>query len=340
MRARVLPALLALVIVAVVGTDVAVAADLRAEARAKAAAAAEKRAFATYRAQLRPLAETIYDQVQPLMEAAEGVSYPGPDTSQIMADVFGHTGTAARLRALRPRLAAIPAPGRVRTTSRSVLTAFDLLIAAAEDAERKALDNKSEEVDLALAGTGITSVVLQWTSPVVAAFGDLKPPAVPGGFSTRPRAPQSRGAYVLAADQLCSTSIDRGLALPPMDTARQVAAAAPRYAKYVRSVLSGLRAIEVPATEKARVERDIRSLFTGTSKVADGMEQVSTAVRTQSPATARRGLDNLIAGLRASQKLSHGLAGYGATVCSVVFAVDDRDIAELTGKPAEVGTPA
>jgi hypothetical protein len=241
---------------------------------------------------------------------------------------------------LRTRLAAIPAPGRVHAQSAAVLTAFDLVVAAVETAERAALDPKGEGVDLAIAGSGITSDVLQWATPVVAAFGDLPSPPLPGGHSTRPRAPHSRGAYVLAADQVCSASIDSGLALPPLDTPAQVAKGAPRYAKLIRSVLTGLRAIDVPPSERARVEHDIRSQFGPTSQTADGMELVAAALRTHSPATARRGLKSLLAGMRASQKLSSGMRGYGATVCSAVFEIDDADIAALSGKPAEVGTPA
>jgi hypothetical protein len=340
MLARAVPAVLALALTGVIGADVAVAADLRAEARAKAAAAAEKRALAAYRTSLRPIAEAVYDQVQPLMEAAEEVGHPGPDTAQIMADVLGRTGAAGRLRSLRARLIALPAPGRVHAKSAAVVTAFDLLLAAVETAERAVRDTKGGEGDVADAGSSINEVARQWGTPVAAAFGDTTRPALPSGSSTRPRAPQSRGAYVMAVDRLCSESIDTELTLPPMDTPQQVAVSAPRYAKFMRSVLTGLRAVDVPASERARVERDIRAHLGPASKAADGMELVATALRTQSPSTGQRGLNSIVAGLRASQKLSRGMSRYGATVCGDVFAIDDADIAELAGEPAAVGTPA
>jgi len=90
---------------------------------------------------------------------------------------------------------------------------------------------------------------------------------------------------------VCSAAIDSGLALPDLNTPRNVVAAGPRHAKLIRSTLTALQAVPAPPADRDRIARALTPNLRATGR------------------------------MRASRQLSRELNRYGATVCGEVFAV-------------------
>jgi len=138
MRSRVLLVGIAVALLAVMSTDVATAAHLRADERHARAVAAEARRVHTYREQLRPLVEQIYDEVQPLQEAVDFYLEPGPDAEQIRQDVFARSGARTTLAHLHAQLGTLPGPPSLRREVRTLNDAAGSLVNAAQRLERTA----------------------------------------------------------------------------------------------------------------------------------------------------------------------------------------------------------
>jgi len=326
MRSRVLLVAITVVLLGVLSTDLATAAHLRADERHARAVAAEARRVQAYREHLRPLVERVYDEVQPLQEAVDFYLDPGPDAEQIRQDVFLRSGAHASLAHVRAQLTALPQPPSLRQQARTLNDAAGALVDAANRLERTARADPLGQQRGAESLLG--GAVLTWFRAVTAVYGQAALPALPYG-GTPPagaRRPSSHGSWIRAADGVCSAAIDSGLALPDLNTARNVVAAGPRYAKLVRSTLSGLQALPAAPADKARLAQGVTPSLRATGRMADGLESLAAAGRAGDLAAIRSAIRMLTTGLRASRQLSHNLDSYGATVCGDFFGVGAGDI--------------
>jgi hypothetical protein len=334
MRARFLPVVLAVALTGILGTDVAVAVHVRAEDRKAAALAAEQRAVASYRAHVRPVAERVYDEVQPVQDAIESFQKPGTDVAQIAEDVFTHSGVAEALLARRTELARLAPPATLRAQRVRLLDALDILAAAS----KRLADTKiqADYSDFNAASSALGSGILAWSTSLTAVYADKNMPSRPVGGDTplakRPAA--SRATLVAALDGVCSAAADAGAGLPPIDNPRQLVQAGPRYTRLMRNTLKGMRAVAVPASQKARVTRDISPNYTRADKLPAGIDAIVAAIVTGNATSLRSAMSALATGMRGSQALSVSLRGYGATVCADFFEIPESVIKDATGESA------
>jgi hypothetical protein len=335
MLSRALPALVAVALVGVLGTDVAVAIHVRAEDRAAAAAAAERHAAAVYRDRIRPIAEQVYDEVQPLQDAVESFEKPGTDVAQIAEDVLSHSGAADAVTARRGELAKVTTPVSMRSQRDRMLDALDIMVTATT--QLASTKTQADYSNLNAASSVLGSGILAWSTALTALYGDKGIPSRPvgGGTLLSTRQAASRSTMVAGLDRVCSAAADAGAGLPPIDSPQQFIQAAPRYTKLMRNTVRGLQAVAIPPSQRARVSRDISPNFARANKMADGIDSVMTAIGSGDPSNIRRALGKLAIGMRGSQALSVSLRRYGATVCADFFEIPADVIREATGDTSD-----
>lgn len=322
---RVLPPLLVGTVgLAVLVTGTAQAGALRADERAEARRAAVARAERAYRDGLRPVAESVFDHVQPLQDVFDAFDAPHAYDLGVRDDVLAKGGARAAVLARQRELRANEAPVRYRPLAKRLddaLTAFAqagarlaeaTTLAAGEDGGVQAYDDGRRTLE---------GAELSWTSAALEVFGEEVPPSLPAGkrAAARPgRSPKSKGAYLYAADRVCGGVDDASAALPDPQDVRQFLRVAPKALTLELSAVQRLQAVPRPAGDDralVAVDAELTTYTKGLTATRTVVERLRGGTGGLSPAEATLllGLDDV------ARRVSKGYSGYGATVCADYF---------------------
>lgn len=302
-------------VLAVAATQVA---PLRAEERA-AQAAREQAAFRTL---LRPLAESVFDQVQPLQDAFDQFDKPHPDDLQVRDDVLRASVAVPALQARRKELKAFDVPDAYTAPVRDLLTSLDLLETAAVRLRKATGEKGDAEGEVAGFGSGqgiLESAEIAWQDALLTVYGERDAPSMPSTDRTlvkRGRSPLSRGAYVYQADRTCGSSSTAGDALPDPTDLGSFLRLLPKQIALTRGATTRLQAVPLPPPDAARLKKDV------VAPLGRFLQQATIAERIVSRPGVTPGAGDL-ATLKAADEtlrgLSKALTAYGATLCGDYF---------------------
>ena len=336
---RLLPLGIAVVLTTTLLGGGVAAADLRGderEARLAAARAAEQaRQELAFRDGLRPLAERVYDQVQPLQNAFDAFDRPMPDDAAVRDDVMRSAGAGPVLVELRAELERLPAPASLAMDKQGLDGGLEVLAGAA-DALRLAADAPADDGNIVTAYEGardqLTDGILRWTSGVRSLLDGTPLPGVPvqGAPPDGPmRAPLSKGSYLFEADRICSSADEALARLEEADDLETLVRVSGQEAALIRSTVERLSAVESPEADQARLADDVLAPLERFARQAAAVEALAGAVAGRDDAAADRALDDYAEGVLAQADLARGLDGYGATLCGFILEVDPELVAEL-----------
>lgn len=210
-----------------------------AQASASAAAAAEQTRLAqAYAPALRPTIESVYDQVQPMLDAFDAFDRPRRENAQVRDDVFAAGGARlaleAGLRALRQVDAPTAAAARVAELDGS-LAGLAKAAGTLSAATRATPGPGGTVPDYQRGEAALDAAVSSWAKAVTAVNGGKEVPLTPRRDRTAVRAPSSKGAWLFVAGQACGR------------------AAAPRVAAAV------LPTIPLPRVDAARIKTEVHA---------------------------------------------------------------------------------
>jgi hypothetical protein len=317
-------AALGLLILSCLGTGIASAKQQHDDQVRKDRIAAEKRAADAYVKAVRPIADRVFDAVQPIDNAIDAFGNPRPGVGIGLRDVVTKGGAAAELAAVREALAAKQTPRTHRAASAHLAEALGELskaVAAMDHSVRApdtdACESCGAEDELRVAETS-------WAS----ALGDLgaaPPMSAPGPDGGSPEGPTrpTRGGFIHASDLACATSSVALSGLPERDDVDAVRFNFPREAAILRSSVTALRKIKLPSNSAPlarRLDVDLRSA-TG---LAATLDQLSSALKTGNAARYHSALAVLDTELKAMDKLGSTYRSLGATSCASFFGTPDK----------------
>ncbi|MCW2608376.1 MAG: hypothetical protein JWO60_3069, partial [Frankiales bacterium] len=211
---RLLPALLAVgLLTACTGGDDAEPAAAPSPSAAASAttdpaadAAEQARLAQSYPTALRPTLESVYDQVQPLLDAFDAFDRPRTENAQVRDDVFAAGGTRlaleARLRELRS--AESPTAFGPRVTELDVALTGLVKAAGVLSAATRATPGPGGNVPQYQQGEkALDAAIGTWARAVTAVYGGKAVPLTPRHDRTGVRAPASKGAWLYEAGRTC-----------------------------------------------------------------------------------------------------------------------------------------
>lgn len=213
------------------------AAQASAAASASTAAQAEQARLAqAYPSALRPTVESVYDQVQPLLDAFDAFDRPRPETAQVRDDVFAAGGARLALEARLREFRAAAAPTAFTSRLEQMDTALAGLAEAAGalSSATRATPGPDGTVPQYQQGEARLDVaVATWARAVTAVYSGKDVPLTPRRDRADVRAPSSKGAWLLAAGQACGRA----------ELPRVAAAVLPR--------------VPLPKADQARLEAEV-----------------------------------------------------------------------------------
>lgn len=213
-------------------TTVDPAAKASAEASASAAATAEQARLAkAYAPALRPTVESVYDQVQPMLDAFDAFDRPRRENAQVRDDVFAAGGARLALEAGLRQLREAKAPAATAPRAAELDTSLSALAKAAGtlSAATRATPGPGGTVpDYQRGEAALDAASTAWARAITAVYGGKDVPLTPRRDRSDVRVPSSKGAWLLAAGQACgraaaprvAAAVLPNVPLPPPDAAR------------------------------------------------------------------------------------------------------------------------
>ena len=327
----VLPVVVGVAATAVLATGAVTSGGLRAdraqresEERAAAAAALVSQKERDYREAVRPLAEVVFDEVQPLQAAFDAFEQDASYDQAVRDDVFEHGGAGKALTGHQGRLGALAAPPALTDDAEDLSAALDTLIGAArvlDKATRAPGDDDGfvqeyDDGERAL-GRGIQS----WTDALGALYaGAAVTPIVPV-YGAASRAAHSKGAYLYFVDRACGRAGRAFNALPEPDDGAEALRVLRKQAALIRSTSARLKAVPLPSADADRLERHVRAPLHEFASGADALDALVRALQERDREAAAAALTRGRRADAAQARLAAGFQRYGATVCSEALAV-------------------
>ncbi len=193
--------------------------------------AEQQRLAQAYPAALRPTVESVYDQVQPLLDAFDAFDRPRVENAQVRDDVFAAGGTRlaleARLRELRAAEAPTAFAPRVAELDAS-LSALAKAAGVLSSATRATPGAGGNVPQYQQGEQALDAAIGSWARTVTAVYGGKAVPLTPRHDRTGVRAPSSKGGWLYEAGRRCGRSDGArvaaaalpGVPLPAADAAR------------------------------------------------------------------------------------------------------------------------
>jgi hypothetical protein len=300
--------------------------DRAAEQRAVAAAALQAKQEQAFRDALRPVAERVYDHVQPLQDAFDAFDKPSPDDKAVRDDVLGHGGAADAVGRERAALAALSSPASLTKARADLDDALGKLVdvatmLTAATKQRGDKDGVVEGFEDAIPFLGVAEQA--WDTAVVDLYlGKGAPPPTAasrteGPVVKAPRPPRSKGAYLYAVDRICGSADTAFAKLPDVDDAGDFLKVAPKEAALVRTTAGRLKAVPLPEADADRLTKEVLGPLTGFVATASALEEFAAAVRGRDRRKGTVALDHLSDAYAEQAALAKAFRSYGATVCGV-----------------------
>lgn len=208
-------------------------------------AAEQARLAAAYPAALRPTVESVYDQVQPLLDAFDAFDRPRPENAQVRDDVFAAGGTRlaleARLRELRAAQAPVSFASRVKELD-AALTGLLKAAGLLSSATRATPGPGGVVPQYEQGEKALDAAIGTWARAVTAVYGGRDVPVTPRRDRTDVRAPRSKGAWLYEAGRRCGRAELPRVAAASLPTVPLPAADAARLRATVLTPLADVRA--------------------------------------------------------------------------------------------------
>lgn len=311
---RLLPRAVALLGAATLATATIAAVDQRRDAEAAAVQA--------FRAELRPIAEVVFDHVQPLVEAERQRDDDASGGFSVYVDVARDVSTGNALRAQREAFDDLRVPSSLRRVGDRLDVALERFAEAAGLYEALPFEvtssgtvslDEAARVAAGRLGEGLTT----WRAAIAAVYAQ-RPPAVPvllDDDRAPVRQPVSHPAYLLEAGRACgrTDATGEGEQEEPTDAA-SVRRAAAAEAAAVRTLVRALLAVPAPPADRVRLEREVLVPLREYGRVAevlDGLAQTGT--------DSERLFRELVAADTAGAQLAVGLGDYGSRTCALLL---------------------
>lgn len=316
---RLLPRAVALVACAVIaGGSLAVA-----DQRSDAARAREVLAVREFREDLRPIAEVVFDHVQPLGEAERQAEDDASGGFSAYVDVARDTSIGRAVRAQGRAFDDLTVPASLERVGDRLDVAFERLETAADQYEALPFDDTTGTVSLLGATRAAMSQLREGLAAWSAAMSDLYPqggPAVmvPLNDTADPvRRPVSHPAYLLEVGRACgradASGEGEGEQQEPTDAASG-RRAAELEAGLVRELVAGLLAVPPPPSDAARLEQDVLVPLREYGRLADVLDRLAAE-----DLTSEQLFRELVAADAAGARVALGLGDYGSQTCALFF---------------------
>lgn len=308
-----LPRAVGLLAAATLGTGSIAAIDQRGNA--------EVAAVQAFRDELRPIAEAVFDHVQPLAEAERQVDDDDNGGFSVYVDVSRDATFGNAVRVQREAFDALPVPGSLRAVARRLDVALERFADAAERYEGLPFTDTTGTVSLGSARQAamdrLQDGLVTWSAAVGALYR-AAPPAVPVPLDddAEPvRRPVSHAGYLVQAGRACgrADATGEGEQDEPTDAASAQRTAAVE-AVEVRALVRGLLAVPAPSGDRARLERDVLVPLREYGRLADVLDRLAASSTT--PEALFR---ELVAADTAGTRVAAGLGDYGSQTCALLF---------------------
>lgn len=340
LRRAALPAALGVAALATLTGGVAASGDLRADQRRTEAVAAEQRRQQQlqrerdeYATALEPVAQALYDVVQPLQQAYADLATGATSALDVLVDVGVHVGSDRGLPVTRSQLAALRPAASVQERHDALLAAVDALLAAARRVDAlEASDDEDRYTALVAEGdVALDAATRTWTRELVPVFGAGSSPPVPreaGVDGTR--RPLSQASWLREAGNLCSSGLDRDLDLGEDPSVQQVRASLGRLAERIPQLV----AVPAPAQDEQLLTDSVRQPLQGTLEISAGFDAALSAAERGDEPGLRQGQAQIARAEVAAEKAGIGLREYGSQLCALYLV----GFQEGGQEPAEDGT--
>ncbi|MCU1589605.1 MAG: hypothetical protein JWP11_861 [Frankiales bacterium] len=294
--------------------------SLRAKQQVARAASAKRAAVDRFRRAVRPIAEAVFDQVQPLLDATTDTLVLGQVGSDVRADVFTRAGVQEGLAAQLAALRRVKPPAAAARAATGLVTALDSLASTAVSVGRTpgAPGTDPGGIDTVLqVQEQLDAAAAYWASALEAAFGTHDVPATPSSKVASRRDAVSRAAWVLAADGACGESIS-SLAFLAADS-RPAPPAITDLGLTLREGVERVLLVKVPSADAALHERLVAAPLRGVLQFLDDTLTAAASAKNGDRASVTRSLAAAKAGRPAFARAASGFRSRGATVCSRLF---------------------
>lgn len=303
-----------LLAVAVLATGCLAALDQRRDA--------EQVAVQAFRDDLRPVAEVVFDHLQPLAEAERQAEDDASGGFSVYVDVARDTSTGSAVRAQRAAVEELQLPPSLERLVDRLDAALEDFATAAERYEDLPFEATSEGArslpDARRAATdALRDGLATWSAAIAELYPERPPPVpVPLDEDTQPaRRPVSHPGYLLEVGRACGRADALGEAgqEEPTDAASGRRAAAAE-AALVRELVAALLDVPAPAGDQARLEREVLVPLREYGRTAEVLDRLAT-----SDATAEALFRELVAADAAAAPVALGLGDYGSRTCALYF---------------------
>jgi hypothetical protein len=326
-RRIIAPVLIALLVIAEIATAAVGATNIRADQRRTAAIAAEKRAVATYRLQLHPIVERVFDAIQPMQDVSDAFARPAPGLAAARNDVLARSGAVQTLTAAATSLSSVKPP-RTLTAQAKKLTEDLSHLSVAAKALAGATTAKGDRAGYVAAfGTGfdlLLNAEYSWSRSLGDIYTDksgyISP--LPNRAGAAGRKVPTHGGFIQQADLVCA----RGMT--ELDAEDKIT----DLSSLIRVSRSEAVIIRRTATKLARLKADpaasgfqhrLTILLSAHDEYPKTLEALATAASRHDPAGVTAAEKRFSASLPTIRDLSRAFEGYGAKVCANYYNVDD-----------------
>jgi hypothetical protein len=325
-RRTVAVVVIAVVALGALGGGVAAAKHQHDEQVRKERIAAEKRAAAAYVQAVRPVADRVYDAVQPIQDALDAFSTPRPGLYRALVDVVTKGRGEAELKTARSALVAKPAPATHRAAGVRMTASLNHLIDAVHryDKALRVPPRRGGACEICGYEDDLENAEVEWSGALqdLEARTPLSEPGPGGGLHTG-AARQTRGGFIHAADLVCARASNALDALPELGDVETVRRLFPRMADTIRSAVTSLHRIKLPAGSAVLAHRlDVQ--LKGATGLAKSLDELSAALKRQDPERYRKAQGVLDEELEALERLSATYTSTGATSCAQFFSVPEE----------------
>lgn len=309
-------ALVALALLPVLLAACGPSSEERAAKREAAAEKARERAAAVYLEAVRPVLESVYDELQPVQDALDLID----DDPYPISDVVGGADVPRKLGVHRGAFLAVPAPPDLTTQAKDLADA----IQAAQQAITKLVPaarqfEKEFDQTIGFGLPALTKAVRQVAGQERVLYGATALPSLPGKSGGVPSAPgrtaRSQGSYLGQAAHACSPA-QRTLDDLPSDTDAQQRASLPKALEAFRSGVTALLKVTPPASDAKAVKTNVGDNLSQLDSAVALLPKIDAALARNDLLTAERLLDQVKPFEKQFTKARAALRVYGSTTCA------------------------
>lgn len=273
-------------------------------------------AVTAFQDRLRPIAEGVFDEVQPLIEAERQAEDDANGGFAVYVDVARTASSRQALLAQRAALEALDAPRTLAAVAEGLERGLRRLTEAVDLYAALPFEQTTDDVDLGVArreaAARLREGLAAWT-PAVDALYAQDAPAVPRDGLAPARRPVSQAAYLLAAGRACGradASVEGDQAEPTdAASARRTAV---QEARMVRLLVRSLLAVPAPAADRDRLEREVRTPLRAYGQVAQVLDGLAAG-----GADGEALFRELVAADADVARVAGGLGDYGSRTCAL-----------------------